>query len=73
MDEIDAALDEKNQKAIASLIKQVLSDGVQILSISHNHSFQSEANRTVYIQKSTQHNFSEITKIVTRACSKNKK
>lgn len=65
MDEIDAALDEENQKVSVRLIQQVLSDGVQILSISHNHSFQSEALRTVYVAKNMDNNFSEITKVVT--------
>lgn len=51
LDEVDAALDETNQAIVAKAIKKIFKTKTQIISVSHNHSFQTEAERTIFVEK----------------------
>jgi chromosome segregation protein len=50
IDEVDAALDEVNQKIVGKAIRKIFSD-TQVLSISHNQSFQTESERMLFVSK----------------------
>lgn len=51
LDEVDAALDETNQAIVAKAIKKIFKSKTQIISVSHNHCFQTEAERTIFVEK----------------------
>jgi len=47
LDEIDAALDETNQLAVAQLIRVIFSSSSQVLCVSHHKDFQSSGSSTI--------------------------
>eukprot|EP00249_Psilotum_nudum_P004056 c17581_g1_i2 orf=171-1871(-) len=51
MDEVDAALDEHNQKRIATLIHSLASRGSQVICISHHLSFQEHSDIVIQVSR----------------------
>ena len=54
LDEVDAALDEANQRLVATLLSQLVRDGspAQVVSVSHNTAFQEMCNSVLEVRKS---------------------
>jgi chromosome segregation ATPase len=64
MDEIDAALDEYNQIIVSKAIRDIFHN-VQVISVSHNPSFQNSAKRVIHVQKKDNTIGTEITRVTT--------